>query len=157
MESRFKETIMIYIALVDILTSDVKTVASLQDLTHIVESEDSEIVEIDADIYEYLIGNEAYYLNGKFELKPQRSTMFDIWDSVNKEWKPNLKMQLQHDKEEAIGKRNLLLQESDWTDTVSAQSRLHNYDEWQVYRQELRDIPLQSGYPTDISWPVPPA
>ena len=53
--------------------------------------------------------------------------------------------------------RKQLLQESDWTDTVSAQTRLTNYAEWQTYRQALRDIPQQSGYPTDIVWPTPPA
>ena len=52
--------------------------------------------------------------------------------------------------------RKQLLQESDWTDTVSAQTRLTNYAEWQTYRQALRDIPSQTGYPTDIVWPTPP-
>ena len=52
--------------------------------------------------------------------------------------------------------RKQLLQESDWTDTVSAQTRLTNYAEWQTYRQALRDIPTQTGYPIDIVWPTPP-
>lgn len=29
-------------------------------------------------------------------------------------------------------------------------------DEWRVYRQALRDIPAQSGFPTNVTWPVKP-
>jgi len=55
-------------------------------------------------------------------------------------------------------KRNRLLAESDWTDTLSAKSRLGDdlYNQWQTYRQALRDIPTQSGYPFNVVWPTPP-
>lgn len=50
------------------------------------------------------------------------------------------------------------LQESDWTDTASAPTRLGQtlYAQWQTYRQALRDIPEQSGYPLNVVWPTPP-
>ena len=54
-------------------------------------------------------------------------------------------------------KRDQLLLESDWTDTVSAQIRLGAlYDTWQIYRQALRDITNQAGYPANILWPTKP-
>ena len=55
-------------------------------------------------------------------------------------------------------RRDRLLSESDWTDTVSAQTRLGEtlYNAWQTYRQSLRDIPQQEGYPLNINWPAPP-
>ena len=57
----------------------------------------------------------------------------------------------------AISKRDQLLLESDWTDTVSAQTRLGTlYDTWQTYRQALRDITDQPQYPTNILWPTKP-
>lgn len=54
--------------------------------------------------------------------------------------------------------RDTLLQESDWTDTVSAVSRLgqNKYKAWQDYRQALRDITTQEGYPASITWPTKP-
>jgi len=54
--------------------------------------------------------------------------------------------------------RQQLLEQSDWTDTLSAQSRLGEtkYLQWQIYRQALRDIPNQSGYPRDVVWPTKP-
>ena len=29
-------------------------------------------------------------------------------------------------------------------------------DEWRTYRQALRDIPAQSGFPTNVTWPTKP-
>lgn len=51
-------------------------------------------------------------------------------------------------------KRNKLLQETDWTqgkdiaDAVSSQ--------WTTYRQALRDISNQAGFPGNIQWPEQP-
>ena len=47
--------------------------------------------------------------------------------------------------------RDALLVESDskvWPDHVP--------DAWKTYRQALRDIPAQSGFPTIITWPTKP-
>jgi hypothetical protein len=62
------------------------------------------------------------------------------------------------EKSVARAQRNLLLQQSDWTDTASASARLGQelYNQWQIYRQALRDITDQPGYPYDIVWPTPP-
>ena len=30
-------------------------------------------------------------------------------------------------------------------------------DEWRTYRQALRDVPAQAGFPTDVTWPVEPS
>ena len=29
--------------------------------------------------------------------------------------------------------------------------------EWQTFRQALRDIPTQAGFPTDVTWPTKPS
>lgn len=54
--------------------------------------------------------------------------------------------------------RNTLLNQSDWTDTLSAKSRLGDdlYNAWQTYRQALRDIPSQDGFPANTIFPTPP-
>lgn len=55
--------------------------------------------------------------------------------------------------------RDSLLVDSDWTDTLSAQNRFGSdlYNQWQTYRQALRDVPEQAGFPLSIIWPTPPA
>jgi len=30
-------------------------------------------------------------------------------------------------------------------------------DEWRTYRQLLRDVPAQSGFPTNVTWPIEPS
>ena len=54
-------------------------------------------------------------------------------------------------------KRNIMLADSDWTDTLSAKARLGDalYNSWQDYRQILRDVPQQAGFPSNIAWPEP--
>lgn len=49
--------------------------------------------------------------------------------------------------------RNILLADCDWTQLADAPV---DSAVWAVYRQELRDVPAQSGFPTDVIWPTPP-
>jgi len=51
--------------------------------------------------------------------------------------------------------RNKLLAESDWTQ--SRDVNLLNDLEWKEYRQELRNITLQDGFPWVIEWPTKPS
>ena len=49
-------------------------------------------------------------------------------------------------------KRSTLIAETDWwvmPDRTATADQL-------AYRQALRDIPTQSGFPTDITWPTKP-
>jgi len=54
-------------------------------------------------------------------------------------------------------RRNVLLQFSDWTQLPNGPLTVEVQQEWAVYRQQLRDITTQSGYPFDVVWPTPPA
>ena len=49
--------------------------------------------------------------------------------------------------------RNRKLSESDWTQLADAQV---DKDAWAVYRQALRDVPSQDGFPDTIMWPDKP-
>jgi hypothetical protein len=54
-------------------------------------------------------------------------------------------------------KRDKLLSESDWVVAVSYEQQNPVPQEWASYRQQLRDIPTQQGFPYDIIWPQIPA
>jgi hypothetical protein len=54
---------------------------------------------------------------------------------------------------EVRSKRNMLLTQSDWTQLADAP--VDNLA-WAVYRQLLRDITLQAGFPFDVIFPVIP-
>ena len=55
---------------------------------------------------------------------------------------------------DAREKRDLLLKESDWTQLSDVV--LSNKDAWATYRQSLRDVTKQAGFPDSINWPVAP-
>ena len=49
--------------------------------------------------------------------------------------------------------RDDLLKQSDWTQVADAPV---DAQAWADYRQALRDVPQQSGFPADIDWPTKP-
>ena len=49
--------------------------------------------------------------------------------------------------------RNQKLSESDWTQLADAQI---DKAAWATYRQALRDVPSQAGFPWTIEWPTQP-
>jgi hypothetical protein len=53
-------------------------------------------------------------------------------------------------------KRDALLSQSDWMVTKAMESSASLNFEWASYRQALRDIPQQAGFPANIDWPVKP-
>jgi hypothetical protein len=53
-------------------------------------------------------------------------------------------------------RRNSLLSESDWTQVADTPLNQDERDAWAIYRQTLRDITNQQGFPWEITWPVRP-
>ena len=51
-------------------------------------------------------------------------------------------------------RRNALLSQTDWTQVVDVPESIKT--KWTTYRQQLRDVPEQSGFPFDIEWPTKP-
>ena len=59
--------------------------------------------------------------------------------------------------EEVRSTRNKLLEEIDWTQTIDAPISAKSRSELRTYRQQLRDITEQEGFPYEVEWPVRPA
>ncbi|WP_420885022.1 phage tail assembly chaperone [Alloalcanivorax xenomutans] len=53
--------------------------------------------------------------------------------------------------------RNGLLRGCDWTQVPDSPLGESERQEWQMYRQALREVPEQEGFPTEINWPASPA
>jgi hypothetical protein len=49
--------------------------------------------------------------------------------------------------------RSTKLKECDWTQLADSPV---NKETWATYRQSLRDVPLQEGFPWTITWPTQP-
>ena len=55
--------------------------------------------------------------------------------------------------EQVRAERDRLLAESDWTQVADAPV---DQAAWATYRQALRDIPQQAGFPENVTWPEEP-
>jgi hypothetical protein len=60
---------------------------------------------------------------------------------------------LEQEANEARTQRDALLSQSDWTQVPDAPV---DQTAWAEYRQALRDVPQQAGFPTEITWPQIP-
>lgn len=91
-----------------------------------------------------LVESEPSYQNGKW---------FKSW-KVESLTELEINEIIQLEKFSVLRKRNELLVKSDWTQMPDVP--LANKSEWAVYRQSLRDITLQEGYPLNVTWPSEP-
>ena len=55
--------------------------------------------------------------------------------------------------EQVRKKRDRLLADSDWTQVPDAPV---DQAAWATYRQKLRDLPQQKGFPSKVTWPKKP-
>lgn len=57
---------------------------------------------------------------------------------------------------EARAQRDAALRSCDWTQVGDAPLTAEQRTAWSTYRQALRDLPAQPGFPQSIEWPKPP-
>ena len=91
-----------------------------------------------------------YINNGQIVNMPPKPDGAAYFDYDTKQWVKDFPAQ------ESIVKnqRNILLSESDWTQLPDVQ--IQTKQAWATYRQELRDVTSQSGYPFNVIWPTKP-
>lgn len=83
---------------------------------------------------------------------PAKPDGYYKWDYQTKTWVPDADAASLA----VLAQRDKMLQESDWTQLPDVPLTEEQKTAWATYRQELRDIPEQSGYPFSINWPTPP-
>lgn len=52
--------------------------------------------------------------------------------------------------------RDFLLSDSDWSQIPDNSLTTEQRQAWATYRQALRDVPNQPGFPDNVTWPVNP-
>lgn len=91
-----------------------------------------------------------YIQNGQVVDMPSKPDGAAYFDYDTKNWVQDSLAQ-----EAAVkNQRNILLSESDWTQLPDVQ--IHTKQAWAMYRQELRDVTTQPGYPFNVIWPTKP-
>ena len=103
---------------------------------------------------EFIPVGEYYVVAGELVLKPPQPEKYYLFDYTTKQWynpRP-------YDVRCGITnlERNQLLTDSDWTQIPNNPLTPEKQQQWATYRQELRDVTQQSGYPDNVIWPTPP-
>lgn len=129
-------------------------------IDRIVTCDDIEMQLQDGEAYlEGSADDVNYYVkDNEFVYRGPPSTVWSVWNGT--EWyDPRTEQQIYDEQSSTVRiQRDNLLKETDWTDTASAITRLGQtvYDNWQAYRQALRDVPEQPGFPSNVVWPTKP-
>jgi hypothetical protein len=92
--------------------------------------------------------------DGVVESLPTRPLAGGYWffDYLGKAWAQDGTLVAEQIKR----KRNDLLMQSDWTQIPNGPLTSERQAAWGIYRQALRDITSQQGYPLEVVWPTAP-
>jgi hypothetical protein len=107
-------------------------------------------------VYQYSMRNGVEQKSdGKWYTKYVLGPVFvDTRNTTAAEQEAQYKAQKDNEQAEVIRKqRNQYLQNSDWTQVADAPVKKNA---WTVYRQALRDVTTQTGFPWNTVWPTEP-
>jgi len=119
-----------------------------------------ETIEGDGDFLSNYVSNGQIqnYTNEQKALKSQRMPSFYQWSNQTFNWVDTRTDDQKKKDQIAIVdlQRSDLLSSSDWIVIRATDQGTPIPKDWQTYRQALRDIPTQSGYPFNVVWPTAP-
>jgi len=100
----------------------------------------------------------VFYTAQQTALKQNQPSPFSYWSNQTFSWiDSRTETQQYNDAKNGVAlQRNTLLYESDWTQIPNNPLSIEEQEAWAVYRQQLRDITSQSGYPLNVVWPTKP-
>lgn len=94
---------------------------------------------------------DRHFIDGNhFKLIPEKPGDAYLLDRQTKQWIVDVALA----ESQARAQRDRLLAETDWTQSRDVPES--TVTKWQPYRQALRDIPQQPGFPQNIIWPIKP-
>jgi hypothetical protein len=115
----------------------------------------------DNDMFPVIYGQPPYHDEATQKLVQQTEPVLTDgswivgWDIVDKT-QGEIVADTENQKEVVRTKRNSLLAESDWTQLPDTPLSPEDKSLWVSYRQSLRDVTGQEGFPYNIIWPEAP-
>jgi len=90
---------------------------------------------------------------------PDQPSSYHKFDYLTKTWQDTRTeaQKFQQASREILNQRKQLLQDTDWLVIRAMDTGTQIAANWQTYRQALRDITQQPGYPFTVNWPQPPS
>lgn len=107
---------------------------------------------------EELDTTDFYRYNGCVDLTIENNVVTAIDPNVTawETWKATLPSESQVLAKEIRAQRDSLLTACDWTQMEDCPLGDNAKEAWQTYRQALRDVPEQAGFPENATWPEMP-
>ena len=103
-------------------------------------------------IEDYINWSDFYVYNNTLIAIPEKPNQYSVFNYISKQWEIDSAQLILS----ITRKRNSLLLSSDWTQLPNNPLTSEQQAAWADYRQQLRDITSQSGYPTNVVWPIQP-
>jgi Phage tail assembly chaperone protein len=115
---------------------------------------DYDLQKVDGQFIIELATNPAtqYIQNGEVVAIPPKPDYESHFDYASGQWVGDTANQ----ESVVISRRNGLLYASDWTQLPNNPLTPEAQQQWADYRQQLRDITTQPGYPFSVVWPTAP-
>jgi hypothetical protein len=129
-------------------------------ITGTISTGDSEVAQQNLQNLDYIVGNfnagQYYIENQQAVAKPVKPNdhPFYVFNYVDKNWNVDTDVMQRHMR----SSRDEMLSQVDRVNPVRyATLTDQQKTELATYRQALLDVPQQTGFPTEVSWPAKPA
>jgi len=110
--------------------------------------------QVTGNRYQYSVRNGVEQINGVWYTKYTLGPVFIDGETTAAEQEAAYHAYKDAEQAKAVrGQRTVKLAESDWTQLTDAPV---NSALWATYRQALRNVPAQSGFPWEVTWPTQP-
>lgn len=108
--------------------------------------------------YQFSMRQGVEQIEGKWYTKYILGPIFtDNEDATAAEQEAAYKAQKDAAQAESVrNQRDQLLKDTDWRVIKALESNIPQDFDWAAYRQALRDIPTQAGFPWEVQWPSAP-
>ena len=124
-----------------------------------VEGDDSSLAANKAEFTKYVEYSgtpiDCWYDGTKFIAVPEAPSKYHIFNWTTKKYDDT--KTLDHWKAEVAAIRDDMLYASDWTQLPDSPLSADVVAAYKIYRQKLRDVTAQPGYPTAVVYPQEPA
>jgi len=108
-------------------------------------------------VYQYSQRDGVEQISGKWYTKHILGPVFTDGETTAAEQETAYKASKDADQAKSVRtSRDDKLKETDWIVIKNLELNANIPGAWEVYRQALRDIPTQSGFPWTITWPTQP-
>lgn len=144
-----------YIKLKDVTTGEIAGFITCFGLGTLPASDDTFLLPstVPPELINHGTQDTHFYCDGQLVAKPPKPSVHHRFNYTSKQWLPdNLKARTA-----VFSQRARLLAGSDWVTIRAADSGVPAPAAWLAYRQSLRDVTLQAGFPLYVVWPEQPS